>query len=257
VGFCAQLHAERVGISTEKLENIRIAVAKDSPMWDTLDLCIRHVDVPTLEILIPRLVQLIRSGVGLNTRVGVAKFISMLAQHVGVEMRPQSATLLKVLFPAVQTEHSAAARRAFAAACGTVAKYSGENQVRKLILDAISLYDSSGNQDLHLASALVLKELSRHANELFKGNLTVVLPLAFVAKFDEEKDISSIFEEIWEDNISSTSVALGLYMPEIVTRLKEGIGSSSWPQKKKVSISVHSFCLHSLFWSWVFCQVLS
>jgi hypothetical protein len=126
-----------------------------------------------------------------------------------------------------------------------------------LILDSISLYDSSGNQDLHLASALVLKELSRHANELFKGNLTVVLPLAFVAKFDEEKDISGIFEEIWEDNISSTSVALGLYMPEIVARLKEGIGSSSWPQKKKVSISVHSFCLHSLFWSWMFCQVLS
>ncbi|CAK9863286.1 unnamed protein product, partial [Sphagnum jensenii] len=234
----AELHAERVGISTEKLENIRIAVAKDSPMWDTLDLCIRHVDAPTLEILIPRLVQLIRSGVGLNTRVGVAKFISMLAQHVGVEMRPHSATLLKVLFPAVQTEHSAAARRAFAAACGTVAKYSGENQVRKLILDAISLYDSSGNQDLHLASALVLKELSRHANELFKGNLTVVLPLAFVAKFDEEKDISSIFEEIWEDNISSTSVALGLYMPEIVARLKEGIGSSSWPQKKKCAQAV-------------------
>jgi hypothetical protein len=76
-------------------------------------------------------------------------------------------------------------------------------------------------------------------------------------RFDEEKDISSIFEEIWEDNISSTSVALGLYMPEIVARLKEGIGSSSWPQKKKVSISVHSFCLHSLFWSWLFCQVLS
>ncbi|CAM6029521.1 unnamed protein product [Sphagnum balticum] len=234
----AELHAERVGISTEKLENIRIAVAKDSPMWDTLDLCIRHVDVPTLEILIPRLVQLIRSGIGLNTRVGVAKFISMLAQHVGVEMRPHSATLLKVLFLAVQTEHSAAARRAFAAACGTVAKYSGENQVRKLILDSISLYDSSGNQDLHLASALVLKELSRHANELFKGNLTVVLPLAFVAKFDEEKDISSIFEEIWEDNISSTSVALGLYMPEIVARLKEGIGSSSWPQKKKCAQAV-------------------
>ncbi|CAM6051034.1 unnamed protein product [Sphagnum compactum] len=234
----AELHAEREGISTEKLENIRIAVAKDSPMWDTLDLCIRHVDIPTLEILIPRLVQLIRSGVGLNTRVGVAKFISMLAQHVGVEMRPHSTTLLKVLFPAVQAEHSAAARRAFAAACGTVAKYSGENQVRKLILDTISLYDSSGNQDLHLASALVLKELSRHANELFKGNLTVVLPLAFVAKFDEEKDISSIFEEIWEDNISSTSVALGLYMPEIVTRLKEGIGSSSWPQKKKCAQAV-------------------
>jgi hypothetical protein len=76
-------------------------------------------------------------------RVGVAKFISMLAQHVGVEMRPHSTTLLKVLFPAVQTEHSAAARRAFAAACGTVAKYSGtESFMRHISLEfrVVTLY---------------------------------------------------------------------------------------------------------------------
>eukprot|EP01018_Ginkgo_biloba_P028631 Gb_39357 [translate_table: standard] len=61
------LHAESVGIHTEKLENLRIAAAKDSPMWETLDLCLKHVDPPTLELLVPRLVQLVRSGVGLNT----------------------------------------------------------------------------------------------------------------------------------------------------------------------------------------------
>ncbi|KAL2611896.1 hypothetical protein R1flu_023588 [Riccia fluitans] len=57
----AELHAERAGISTEKLENLRVAVAKDSPI----------------------------SGVGLNARVGVAKFISQLAQRVGSDIRPQ------------------------------------------------------------------------------------------------------------------------------------------------------------------------
>lgn len=52
----------------EKLENLRIAVAKDSPMWATLDLCLRVVDSKSLEELVPRLSQLVRSGVGLNTR---------------------------------------------------------------------------------------------------------------------------------------------------------------------------------------------
>lgn len=62
------MHAANVGIQTEKLENLRIAVAKDSPMWETLHLCLKVVDAKSLDLLVPRLAQLIRSGVGLNTR---------------------------------------------------------------------------------------------------------------------------------------------------------------------------------------------
>lgn len=37
-------------------------------MWETLEFCIEVVDSPALELLVPRLAQLVRSGVGLNTR---------------------------------------------------------------------------------------------------------------------------------------------------------------------------------------------
>lgn len=63
-----QLHAANIGIETEKLENLRISISKGSPMWETLDLCINIVDTESLEQLIPRLTQLVRGGVGLNTR---------------------------------------------------------------------------------------------------------------------------------------------------------------------------------------------
>ncbi|KAL3683345.1 hypothetical protein R1sor_001367 [Riccia sorocarpa] len=231
----AELHAERAGISTEKLENLRVAVAKDSPMWDTLDLCLRHVDVPTLEALVPRLIQLVRSGVGLNTRVGVAKFISQLAQRVGSDIRPQSGALLKSLFAAVKAEKSPAVRRAFAGSCGAVAKYAGEAQVGWLLREAAALYTAEGaDKDSQLASALVLEQVSLQASEIFKGHSTLVLPLAFIARFDEEKDVSSKFQEIWEENTSG-GAALLLYMSEIMVFLKEGLPSSSWPQKKKTA----------------------
>ena len=57
-----------MGINAEKLESLRVAVAKDSPMWETLDFCLQQVDGHTLDILVPRLVQLVRTGVGVNTR---------------------------------------------------------------------------------------------------------------------------------------------------------------------------------------------
>jgi proteasome component ECM29 len=230
----AELHAERVGISTDKLENVRIAVAKDSPMWDTLDFCLRHVDAPTLELLVPKLVQLVRSGVGLNTRAGTARFISQLATRVGFELKPHSGVLLKVLFSAVKTEKSAAVKRAFANACGAVVKYAGEPQIQWLLTESVALYRSGADKDTQIASAFILEQISLQANEVLKGHYALVLPVAFIARFDEEKDISKRFEELWEENTSG-GAALQVYMPEIVGFLKQGIASSSWSEKKKTA----------------------
>lgn len=72
-----QLHAANIGIETEKLENLRISISKGSPMWETLDLCINIVDTESLEQLIPRLTQLVRSGVGLNTRSVIQNILAV------------------------------------------------------------------------------------------------------------------------------------------------------------------------------------
>lgn len=75
------MHAANVGIQTEKLENLRVSIAKSSPMWETLDRCIDVVDTQSLELLVPRLAQLVRSGVGLNTRY-VIIFAIQLNQRI-------------------------------------------------------------------------------------------------------------------------------------------------------------------------------
>ncbi|GLJ38855.1 hypothetical protein SUGI_0791890 [Cryptomeria japonica] len=229
----AELHAENVGIRRDKFENLRIAVAKDSPMWETLDLCLKYVDLPTLELLVPRIVQLVRSGVGLNTRVGVARFISLLIQKVGMDIKPFVSTLSKVLFPAVQGEKSSAGRRAFASACGDLLKYASSAQAQKMIEDTVALYTSDSDRSTQVASALLLKNFSHRAAETVKGYHTIVLPVAFVARFDDEQEVGSLFEEVWEENSSSESVTLQLYLPEIVAVLCDGMLSSSWTNKKK------------------------
>jgi proteasome component ECM29 len=61
-------HVEAMGLDSSKLENLRVSASNSSPMADTLDLCARYTDAATLEALVPRLLQLIKSGLGLNTR---------------------------------------------------------------------------------------------------------------------------------------------------------------------------------------------
>jgi len=45
-------------------------VSKLSPINDTLEMCVKHVDSSNIEDLVERLVEVVKRGVGMSTRVG-------------------------------------------------------------------------------------------------------------------------------------------------------------------------------------------
>ncbi|CAE6013918.1 unnamed protein product [Arabidopsis arenosa] len=226
-----ELHAANIGIETEKLENLRISISKGSPMWETLDLCINIVDIESLDQLIPRLTQLVRGGVGLNTRVGVASFISLLVQKVGTEIKPFTGMLLKLLFPVAKEEKSSSAKRAFSSACGIVLKYSSPSQAQSLIEETAALH--SGDRSSQIACASLFKSFSSTASDIMSSHQSAIVPAIFISRFEDEKQISSLFEEVWEDITSGERVTLQLFLQEIVNHICESITSSSWASKKK------------------------
>uniref|UniRef100_A0A7N0UGU9 Proteasome-associated protein ECM29 homolog n=1 Tax=Kalanchoe fedtschenkoi TaxID=63787 RepID=A0A7N0UGU9_KALFE len=230
-----EMHAENAGIKTDMLENLRISVAKGSPMWETLDICIRVVDTESLDLLVPRLAQLVRSGVGLNTRVGVASFISSLLQKVGPDIKPFSSTLLRLLFPAVKEEKSIAAKRAFASACGLVLKYAPQSQGQKLIEDTAALHN--GDRNAQIACAILLMSYLSRATDIMSGYYAIIMPVIFISRFDDDKYVSGLFEELWENSTSGERITLKLYLEETVALICEGIKSSSWASKKKSALA--------------------
>lgn len=123
-------------------------------------------------------------------------------------VRPHAASLLKALFSVVRTEKSAAVRKACAAAAAGVAKTAAPARFSKFVVDTCQLYDQPGDVEARTASALLLRELSRQANEALKDVYVDVLPLAFVGKEDEEKDVRAMLGEVWEENTSSVATAL-------------------------------------------------
>ncbi|KAJ8543860.1 hypothetical protein K7X08_025478 [Anisodus acutangulus] len=235
-----ELHAANVGIQTEKLENLRISIAKGSPMWETLDRCIDVIDSQSVELLVPRVAQLVRVGVGLNTRVGVANFISLLAQKVGVYIKPFTTMLLRLLFQAVKEEKSATSKRAFANACATVLKYATSSQAQKLIEDTAALH--LGDRNEQIACAVLLKCYFSSAADVLGGYNDVIVPVIFISRFEDEKSVSNLYEEMWEENMSSERVTLQLYLGEIVELISGGIMSSSWSSKRKAAQAISKLC---------------
>ncbi|KAK3264270.1 hypothetical protein CYMTET_26979, partial [Cymbomonas tetramitiformis] len=231
-------HAERVGISQEKLENARLSSSRGSPMADTLDLCARNLDAGMLEALVPKLVAMCRSGVGLNTRVGTASFITKVCERVGKEIKPHGGKLMQSLTEAARSENSKAVRKAYATACGTVAKYAAEKRVTRLVEDALTSYVDPGDASARHFAAVLLQQLSHQASDVAAQYATQILPRAFMAQFDEEADVAALFLEVWEGSTASRSASLQLYMVELISVCCEGLKSSSWPHKAQAAKAV-------------------
>ncbi|KAH9605191.1 hypothetical protein KSS87_006616, partial [Heliosperma pusillum] len=230
------LHAANVGIQKDKLENLRISIAKGSPMWETLELCVDVVDKPSLDILVPRLSQLVRSGVGLNTRVGVASFITLLVQRVNLEIKPFTGVLLRILFPAVIEEKSGSAKRAFASAFALVLKYSTPPQAEKIVDDIAAL--QAGDRNAQVSCAILLKSCASMASDVLSGYYATLIPVIFISRFEDDKHVSGLFEELWEENTSGDNVTLQLYLGEIVSLITESFMSSSWSSKRNAAQAI-------------------
>lgn len=65
-------------------------------------------------------------------------------------------------------------------------------------------------------------------------------------RFEDEKQISSLFEEVWEDITSGERVTLQLFLQEIVNHICESITSSSWASKKKATFFIFLVPVFSL-----------
>src|SRR4051812_47969603 len=109
-------------------------------MSDTLEICIKQVDKENAGPLVNKLAELIKTGVGMQTKVGCAKFISSLTYSKADELRPYSPKLLAALAAHIQ-ERSPAVRKAFSTATANVAALSPQKSVQKLIEKLIQLYN--------------------------------------------------------------------------------------------------------------------
>lgn len=117
----------------------------------------------------------------LDFRVGVASFITLLVQKVMIDIKPFTATLLKLLFSAVLEEKSSMAKKAFASSCATVLKYASPSQAQKLIEDTASLH-SSGKND-QLSGAILIKAYLTNAADVLSGYNAVVIPVIFSSRY--------------------------------------------------------------------------
>ena len=78
----------------EKLDLARISAAKSSPMMECVNFVIQYVDASSLMGLVPRLVDLIKTSIGLGTKGAAAHVVTALTHQCPLELEQYTGKIL-------------------------------------------------------------------------------------------------------------------------------------------------------------------
>ncbi|XP_038626132.1 proteasome adapter and scaffold protein ECM29 isoform X2 [Tachyglossus aculeatus] len=227
------------------MESARLSAAKSSPMMETINMCLQYLDVSVLGELVPRLCELIKSGVGLGTKGGCASVIVSLTTQCPQDLAPYSGKLMSALLSGL-TDRSSVVQKSFAFALGHLVRTARDASVEKLLQKLNNWYMEKEEQIYRTSCALTVHAIGRYSPDVLKNHASDVLPLAFLGMHeisDEEKgekDDSGLWTEVWQENVPGTFGGIRLYMQELISITQRALQSPSWKMKAQGATAMAS-----------------
>ncbi|KAI9320591.1 proteasome stabiliser-domain-containing protein [Dichotomocladium elegans] len=234
-------HAEKYNITQEQLDNARLSGAKNSPMMEGIEHCVKEIDDKIMQELTPRIINIIKKGTGLPTKAGCARFIVTLCMNRRTVFEPYADTFLKALSGAIKSKNTVI-RKTYATAIGYVCQLATYDRLCSLVRHLKKLYIENNDEDSRAASAVTTVEITRFATDRMNAIATEIVPLIYVGEHDPEKSISNLWKDAWENLTSGTRSYVSLYADEIITFTEPLLSSSSWSTKQTAALAIADMC---------------
>jgi proteasome component ECM29 len=216
----------------DKLDDIRLHMAKTSPITDTLDSLIKYIDAEVLTTLVPRLEHIIKKGIGQSTKAGCARIIEQLARQCGSDLHPHASVLLKAMLSAARGK-SAPVRRDFSSAIGHFVRAAPAASVDMIVSRCKKMYVAKESDDYVEASATICQAIARHAPDILKAVSTQVLPMAFTGMYDPSAVVAKVWTEVWTNNVGGNEGGIRLYLTELIALIVPTFDHRSWDIKRQ------------------------
>lgn len=226
-----------------RLDSARIAASKMSPMMETVNLCVQYIDEEVLTELVPRLTELIKSGIGVGTKAACSNFVVSLVHQCPKELGSHAGKLMGAFLHGVADRNSAV-RKSYASALGHLVRIAKDSSVEKLIIRMRSWYLEKEEEAAHQGCGLTLHAISQQSPDTLRRHATLAMPLAFLAMHEKKEEKSkvrdemSIWEEVWLEITPGTEGGIKLYLSEIVQLLQETLQSQSWATKAQAAAAM-------------------
>ncbi|EDL02222.1 expressed sequence AI314180, isoform CRA_c [Mus musculus] len=227
------------------MDSARLSAAKSSPMMETINMCLQYLDVSVLGELVPRLCELIRSGVGLGTKGGCASVIVSLTTQCPQDLTPYSGKLMSALLSGL-TDRNSVIQKSCAFAMGHLVRTSRDSSTEKLLQKLNGWYMEKEEPVYKTSCALTIHAIGRYSPDVLKNHAKEVLPLAFLGMHEiadeekSEKEECNMWTEVWQENVPGSFGGIRLYLQELITITQKALQSQSWKMKAQGAIAMAS-----------------
>jgi proteasome component ECM29 len=118
----------------EKLDQARIAASKNTPMIEIINICLEHLNEETqLAELMPRLIEIIKKGLGVSTKAGVCHILTYLVDRQAQKMIAFSGKLMGVLVNSMSTESNKTICKCYSNTIGSIVSIAKESSIENLV----------------------------------------------------------------------------------------------------------------------------
>lgn len=222
----------------EKLDLARIAAAKSSSMMECVNYVLQFVDGDTLPTLIPKLIDLIKSTVGLGTKGTAAHVVVSLTHQCPQELQAYTGKILAA-FVAGLGDRNPAVRKTFASSIGHLMKTAKDSSVEKLFVKLRTWYMEKDDESTKFSVAFTFQAVTRYNPDRMKAHAAQAMPLSFLAmhegKTESNAEILDVWDEVWTDGTPGTESGIRLYLKEIVALLTSALESQQWKMKAQAA----------------------
>lgn len=224
------------------MDTARLSAAKSSPMMETVNMCLQHLDVSVLGELVPKLCDLLKSGVGLGTKGGCASVIVSLTVQCPQDLTPYSGKLMSALLNGIH-DRSVVVQKSFAFAIGHLVRTAKDSSVEKLLQKLSTWYLEKEEAVYKSSCCLTVHSISHYSPDVLKAHAGVALPLAFLGMHQQNDEQgasgnSDLWAEVWQEHVPGSFGGIRLYMTELIAITQRALQSQSWKMKAQGGVAM-------------------
>ncbi len=246
LGLLSALEPEEVGyvymraaaynLTEGQIDNARSQAVSQSPLMETIERCLDLLDEETMKALTPRLENVIKTSIGMPSKMGCAGVLVSLATRHSFLFRPHADAFLKVIEKAV-IDRNDAVSAAYSRSAGYISRLASDDALLRLATYSKKLYFDAENENRRLVGAEIVYAVSKFATDHFNSVASEFLPFVFFAKHDLDEHVKDQFEKTWSENVGG-SRAVMLYSKEINTLSVTRMESPKWTIKHTAALTI-------------------
>jgi proteasome component ECM29 len=218
-----------------QLEKIRVQMASSGPISQIIIYCQNYIDDEVMIDLVPRLLEIMKAGVGLPTRIGCAKLLGELAKFNGSGMKPYVKQLIKMILSTIKsTSVSSSEKSSLAKTLPDIIKLGKTSDGKLMIKEIVEMYQNNTDSEIQYTSGVITLYLANNVMGIISHFFPIILPTVFIGRHDENEKVSQIWGEVWNElAITGTKNLLLKYLDDVVKECQTLLDHSSWKMKKQ------------------------